>query len=123
MSWITIALCSIFVAIVSFLLIRQATLRRLLLQLQGEQRALSEAWRAEQTDLSRFLGVTPRPIITIEILNAVELAASQSTFGRLIGRYKPDIIRKQVYKHTAENMRTQMSEHGVQVEVRVHGLD
>jgi len=123
MSWITISLCSVFLAIVSFLLLRQAALRRLLLQLQGEQQALSETWRAEQTELSRFLGVTPRPIITIEILNAVELAANQSRFGRLIGRYKPDMIRRQVYKHTAENMRVQMSEHGVQVEVRVHGID
>lgn len=123
MSWVGIFLFSILLALGLIVLIRQAALRRLLLQLQEEQKALSEAWRAEQADLSRFIGATPRPMITIEILNAVEIAARHSKFGRLIGKYKPDMIRKQVYKSTAKNMRQQMSEHGVQVEVRVEGLD
>jgi len=109
--------------IVVYLLLKLSAQRRLLLQLQQEQQSLAEAWRLEQTDLSKFISTRAAPVISIEILNAVEVAANNSTFGRLIGKYMPDKISRIVIKRTADNMREQMEENGVHVDVKVHGLD
>ena len=119
----SVILNSLLILIVLYLMVRVGKLRRILTTLNQDQRVLSEAWRVEQQDLSQFLGARRRPVITIEILNAVELAAGGSVFGRILGRYAPDMIRTQVYKRTAANMRDNMTEHGVKVVVEVHGCD
>jgi len=117
------ALFIVLLAVVAYLFLRLAAQRELLSQLKDEQRTLAEAWRAGRVDLSEFTGSKQNPIITIEILNAVELAAKQSKFGGMIGKYAPDMIRKMVIKRTADTMRDQMTGNGVHVEVQVHGLD
>lgn len=107
-------------ALVIYLLLKLIAQRKLLLQLQEEQQSLAQAWVLEQADLSRFVSARSAPVISIEILNAVELAAKNSVFGGLIGKYMPDRISRIVIKRTADTMRSQMEENGMQVEVRVH---
>ena len=121
MSSVGIALFAALLVVTAYLYLKLTAQRQLLLQLQKELRALAEAWRSERADLSDFVGSRPNPVITIEILNAVEIASKNSKFAGLIGKYAPDMIRKMVIKGTAKNMRDQMKEHGVQVEVKVHG--
>ena len=118
-----VVLISILLATVLWLSVRIGKLRRLLDNMQKDQQLLSEAWRSEQEDLSAFLGASPRPVIAIQILNSVELAAKDSRFGRFFGNIAPDMIRKQVHKRTAASMRDQMTKNGVMVVVEVHGCD
>ena len=113
---------SVLLAAVVSLSIRLSAQRKLLLQIREEQRALAEFRRGEAAELSQFIGSKPNPIITIEILNAVELAGKSSRVAGLIGRCAPDVLHRMVVKRTADNLRDQMTEHGVQVEVQVHGL-
>jgi len=70
--------------------------------------------------LSQFIKSKPNPFITIEILNAVELATKASKVGGLISKYAPDLMHRIVVKRTADTMRDQMTEHGVQVVIQVH---
>ena len=123
MSSIGIALFISLFVVIAYLYLKLAGQRRMLLQLQKELRALAEAWQTEQADLSGFVGLRPNPIISIEILNAVEVASKNSKFAELIGKYAPEMIRKMVIKGTAKTMRDQMRANGVQVEVNVHGYD
>ena len=123
MNAIGIAMFTGLLTLVIYLFLRLSLQHKLLRQLQEEQRILAEVWRTEQPDLSRFIGSKPGPFITIEILNAVELASQTSRIGRLIGKYAPNTLQRMVVKRTADNMRHQMTEHGVQVEVVVHGLE
>lgn len=112
-----------FVLILVYLLLRLAVLRRLVSQLQEEQQAISSCRDSEQVELSQLLGKPPRPVVTIEIFNAVEVASNGSAFAKLLGKCAPNILCKQVYKHTASNLKKHMTEHGMHVEVQVRGLD
>ena len=103
------------------LFVRLAEQRKLILQLLEEQRMGEQTpGRGQVTDFSDFNQSQPGPIITIEILNAVEVAAQSSVIGGLIGRFAPDTIQRLVVRRTAETMRSQMTDHGVEVQVRVH---
>lgn len=123
MNSVTSVIFLVLLAAVVYLYLRLSAQRKLLAQLREEQRALAESWRSEQTDLSEFINSKPTPFITIEILNAVELATKESIVGGLIGKCAPDMMHRMVVKRTADTMRDQMTEHGVQVEVEVHGLN
>ena len=123
MNTVGIAMFTVLLTIVTYLFLRLSMQRKLVRQLREEQQILAEGWRAEQADLSRFIGSRTSPIITIEILNAIELASQTSGVGGLIGKCAPETIRRMVVKRTADTLRDQMTEHGVQVEVVVHGLN
>ena len=123
MNSFAVAIFSVLLAAVAYLSVRLSAQRKLLVQLREEQQALAEAWRSERADLSRFIGSKPNPVITIEILNAVELATKASKVGGLIGKCAPDLMHRMVVRRTADAMRDQMTEHGVQVKVEVHGLN
>ena len=123
MNSVAIVIFSVLLTAIAYLFLRLSAQRKVLAQLREEQQALAQAWRSEQADLSRFIGSKPNPFITIEILNAVELATKASKVGGLIGRCAPDMMHRMVVRRTADTMRDQMTEHGVQVEVEVHGLN
>jgi len=120
MSSVVIVLFAVLLAMVVYLLLKLIAQRKLLVQLQEEQQSLARAWVAEQADLARFVSARSTPVISIEVLNAVEMAAKNSVFGGLIGKYMPDRISRIVIKRTADTMRDQMEENGMQVEVKVH---
>ena len=123
MSLVSIALFVGLIVVVLFLLFRLKTLRKLLLQLQEEQGAMSAYWRSEQANLSELVGTSGRSVVTIEIFNAVEVASSQSVFAKLLGKCAPHTLSKQVYKQTANNLQKEMTAHGMHVEVKVRELD
>lgn len=58
-------------------------------------------------------------LITIEILNPSELAATQSRFSGFAGAVAPNLLRKIVYEKAAEIMREQLEAQGVQAEVAI----
>ncbi|CAM2913018.1 hypothetical protein SKPI104516_09600 [Skermania piniformis] len=59
-------------------------------------------------------------LITIEVLNPVQLAAGQNRFAGLAGAVAPDLVQQIVYDQAAAIMRQQLAEQGVQADVRVH---
>ena len=123
MSSTGIVLYVLLLLVVAFLLLRLIAQRNVLNQLQKELDTLGSAWEFERDDLSGFISNKTNPVITIEILNAVEVAANNSTLGGMIGKYAPDMIRNSVIKRTAKSMRDEMTSHGMQVEVIVHGIN
>ena len=67
--------------------------------------------------------VPSRPLITIEILNPLELASSQVRAASLVGSWKPDAITKIVYNEAAKQITAQLAEEGVVAEVLIHAAD
>lgn len=64
--------------------------------------------------------VPSRPIITIEILNPLELASSQVRAAALVGSWRPDMITKIVYDEAVKQIVAQFAEEGVVAEVVIH---
>lgn len=64
-----------------------------------------------------------RRLIAIEILNPLELAASESRFAKHLGGVAPTMIRREVTKRTVAELALQLREKGVNAEVRVHDAD
>ena len=58
-------------------------------------------------------------LITIEILNPSELAATQSRFSGLAGAVAPNLLRKIVYEKAVDIMREQLRAQGVEAEVAI----
>ena len=67
---------------------------------------------------SGALGI--RRIITIEILNPIELAGSRSRVAGIAGSLIPSITRRVVYDQALKQIRRDMREHNVIADVRLH---
>ena len=96
--------------------------RTLLATLQQDHEALAGAWDKMPPDAVRLLANQRAPLISIEILNPIELAAQESEFAGPISTVAPNLIRRIVYQKTAEILRAELDEKGVQADVKVHGL-
>ncbi|MFA5938723.1 MAG: hypothetical protein WC809_05145 [Sinimarinibacterium sp.] len=96
--------------------------RAMLATLQQDHAALAGAWDKLPPDAIRLLANERAPVISIEILNPIELASQESEFAGPISTVAPQLIRKIVYQRTAEILRAELSEKGVQADVKVHGL-
>jgi hypothetical protein len=64
-----------------------------------------------------------RRIITIEILNPIELAGHRSRMFGIAGSFVPDFTRRLVYEQTAKVLRDKLVDHSVVADVRVHTVD
>lgn len=122
MHWIVIALFLVLIAATAMLLRRLGVQRELLASLQRDQEALAGAWRDLPPDAGRLLAATRAPVIGIEILNPIELAAKESSFAGPVGTVAPELIRRIVYQRTTEILRDELRQKGVQAEVTLHGL-
>jgi hypothetical protein len=116
-------LCALAALIASLLFLWRRALeqQRLLATLTQDQSALAAAWNALPTDAAALLK-NNGTLISIEILNPVELASQESPLAGPLGQVAPGLIRRLVYQRAAEMLRQQLGEHGVQAEVRIHGL-
>jgi hypothetical protein len=63
-----------------------------------------------------------RRVISVEVLNPIELAATRGRMAGLAGSLAPGLIRRVVYDQTLKTMRRQLSEEGVAADVRLHVL-
>ena len=109
-------------AVLVFLFGRLRAQSTLLRKLQNEQAALASAWSSRPVNLHDIPGSRLDPVITIKILNPVELAAKESKFAGTINNFAPDVIKQIVYKRTTDILREELTTKGVQVEIKVHGL-
>lgn len=79
-----------------------------------------EPYRPLPEDLEATFTAGKRRVITIEILNPLELAATQSRFGGVAGALAPRALRRIVYEQAYSNIKEQMVEEGVVAEVGLH---
>ncbi len=100
---------------------RLQQLKKLLETLNQDQRQLAAAWNALPADAAALLPAD-KTLLSVEILNAAELAARESRFAGVLGSLTPQLLRRLVYQQTADVMRAELIRHGVQAEVRLHGL-
>jgi hypothetical protein len=63
---------------------------------------------------------SPRRVITIEILNAVELARTRGRLAGLAGSIAPGVTRRIVYDQAIKLVRQQLAGEGVAADVRLH---
>ena len=97
--------------------------RQLLANLQAEQVTLASAWKARGSDVRQLPKAETTPLISIEILNSTELAVKESSFAGTLNSLAPGVVRRMVYRRTAEILREELAGRGVRAEVNLHGLD
>ena len=104
-------------------------LTALVVLVRGQQRrtaaaesaiGLLEPYRPLPEELEAAFTTGKRRVITIEILNPLELAATKSRFGGVAAAVAPGALRRLVYEQTVREMRVQMAEEGVVAEVGLH---
>ena len=62
----------------------------------------------------------PRRVISIEILNALELAGSRSRVAGIAGSFVPGLTRRLVHEQALKQIRRDIREQGVVADVRLH---
>lgn len=62
-------------------------------------------------------------IITLEILNPIEVAKSRVKIAGVAGAVAPNLIRKVVYGQTVTILHKQLADFGVKADVRIHVAD
>jgi hypothetical protein len=64
-----------------------------------------------------------RRVITIEILNPIELAGSRGRWAGIAGSLAPGLTNRVVYDQAIKLVRTQLADHDVVADVRLHVFD
>ena len=95
----------------------QLQLRRQARHLTGELNALAPEL-AQKPSAAEPAGAG-RQVISIEILNPLELAANESWFGDKLGSLTPELLRRIVNERTVKDLRQQLQSHGVKAEVQL----
>jgi hypothetical protein len=92
---------------------------------------LTGRWPAPDGDAAAALDGTPRPpvpkgstrrLISIEILNPIELAGTRGRLVGLAGTLAPGLTRRIVYDQTLRILRQQLVDQQVLADVRLHTL-
>ncbi|MGH8528816.1 MAG: hypothetical protein ACRETN_03095 [Nevskiales bacterium] len=71
-------------------------------------------------ELEALLAEGRRMLISIEILNPMQLAAKESWFASVFGTLSPALIKKIVNERTQKMLETQLKDYGVEADVRLH---
>ena len=119
MNLLSIVLVAANAAALAFLWWRHQGLRR---DLDAGRRQLQE-WNAAGVGkvAPTALAVLGRsPLISVEILNPMELAVKESPLAKAFGSLTPELVRREVYKVVYQRLCTQLQEQGVVAEVRLH---
>ncbi len=117
-----LVLLVVAVAGFAWLLQRMKQQQQLLDTLLQDQQALNAAWNALPPDAAQLANVGAASFMSLEILNPVELASKESSFAGPLGSIAPGLLRKIVYQRAAAIIREDLVKHGVQAEVKIHGL-
>lgn len=100
-----------------------ALLLRLWQLLRGLQARVQQLAPNLSSDPARQFELTSaaRPsLISIEILNPMELAAKQSWVAGALGSITPALVRRLVYQRASQIVREELKDYGVVAEVRQH---
>lgn len=124
MTFLEVALLALVALVVVLLgtvvLWQRARTRARLAEAEARVTELAQAIEAAPIELRRKLGDSERPVIAVEILNHMELAASRYPLARTFGGLAPKLLRREVTKRAVRELHTTLEEVGVKAEVRVH---
>jgi len=121
-AWLIVLGLAAVVAVAAWMAWRLRSLQALVTTLEQDHRRLTEAWALMPPDAGSLLPKGPSPLISVEILNPVELASKESRFAAPLGAVAPSVIRRLVYERTASILQDELLKYGVQAEVRTHGM-
>lgn len=88
--------------------------------LQQEAAALAAASEIIPADLNKLVLDHKKRVITVEILNPIELAVAKTVFARPLVGMSPGAINKLVYNEARDIIAKQLPDFGVNAEVKVH---
>lgn len=63
-----------------------------------------------------------RRVITVEVLNPIEVAAARSRLGGVAGTLAPGLITRAVHDRAMRTLRRELTAQGVVADVRLHTL-
>lgn len=109
------------VALLALLLRRTLSLRRELAELSARNTAL--AGSADVPEELRRIAREGTPMLSVRILNPMELAAQKHWLAGVAGRVTPGLVRRIVAHEAAKMVRLEMPKWGVVAEVEVIGRD
>ena len=88
-------------------------------QLRGHYTELSQNLGISAPELKSLIGQRDATLITIELLNPLQLAAKQSWYAEQFGSVTPSLIRQKVYEQIRSNCLSSMTQQGVDAEVKI----
>jgi hypothetical protein len=93
---------------------RLHAMEQTLLSLRDEKAAFPD-------DFRRLLSSSQTEVISIQLLNPMELAAQQSKLAGVFGSLTPSLVRRIVHNEAIKITRRELEKHGAKAEVRFHG--
>ena len=115
-------------ALVLLLVVTNLITAAVLVRLWRRQRPDVPEPAAELAELTANLARQPtattgtRRIISVEILNPIELAATRGRVVGIAGSFAPGITRRVVYEQAVKTLRRQLIDQHVVADVRLHAL-
>lgn len=88
--------------------------------LQQETTGLQAASNALPADLDKLLGKQNKRVITVEILNPIELAVDKTFLAKPLIGLSPGTLNKIVYAEARDIIAKQLPGFGVKAEVKIH---
>jgi septal ring factor EnvC (AmiA/AmiB activator) len=94
---------------------RLREMEQTLASLRAEKAAFPE-------DFRRLLAAGQSEVISIRLLNPMELAKRQSRLAGVFGTLTPSLIKRIVHNEAIKITRKELEKHGAKAEVRFHGV-
>lgn len=89
-------------------------------QVAGELQTLSAQAGASNEQERKALAQAQTMLLTVEVLNPLELARAHSRVGSSLAGVAPGLVRKRVYQTVANELREELAERGVQANIEIH---
>lgn len=97
------------------------SLRRRLQRLEATTHGLLAEMGAQPAALKNEFAQLKPMLLTVEILNPMELARKESWFAGAFGSITPQLVQQIVYRRTRSIMLDMLEQFQVKAEVRLHG--
>lgn len=120
MLFISLLLIVINLAIIVGMLWYKGAVSNELMSLRSRAETLDPEAGAPPPDIKDIYNDLKGGLISIEILNPMELAAKESWFAGIFGSVAPAMLRKLVYKQASKITINMLKDFGVDGEVRIH---
>lgn len=88
-------------------------------RLAAQLRSLSAQTGASDEQARAALAQTPVTLLTIEVLNPLELAREHSRIGASLAGVAPGLVRKRVYQTVARELREELADRGVEANIEI----
>lgn len=115
-----VILLAVNVLLLAGLLVGNLRNARTLARLRADAEALKPLHAELGPELRQQLTESGSRVIGIEILNPLQVAASQSWIAGRLGMLAPSLIQREVYRQMRAILETQLRDYGIEPRVRVH---